>query len=264
MKYLILFFLFSYPCFAKENRNHYKVNKLINNLNFAKNTNDKVIKILTDSYKKLPFEIIDALMDHSISIRFKMFDQHFPVDLITNCKDKESKKDKKGKLAQYVPNFFESKKHQIILHSGFIPYLLGDIDEKNFVCRHKSIKKTFIASFIHEVAHIYDKLNIMSDKFNENKLRQYCRTRETKPFWKSSRKVNLPAECKAIKKVKHTVSDRYPFVGIAAFSKSGSSKNKLGLAEFEHRRSPDVYEFQSLQESFAVNFEYFILCDCLA
>ena len=218
-----------------------------------------VKKTIETTIENLPTELLSAIEGHTIEVDFENFGGKFPINTVTKCEQGGSEQ-AESILAQYSPSFFgDSKVHKIKIHSGFIPYLVGDKGDIQFNCRHKSITKTFIGSFIHEVAHIYDELNLPTQSFEEKKLREKCRRLKRESTRGSVVKNTEPLKCKFLRKYKHTVSDRFPFIYIAGFSSNGKVKNKLGRLDTETSRSVDEYEFENLQESFAVNFEYFIL-----
>lgn len=137
----------------------------------------------------------------------------------------------------------------IVLNRELLPAILaGEAGSAQYPCGHRSLFRLAQAAVIHEVAHLYDFLNLRSaDEKHELDQCDWPGDSPGKPEG---------TRCSELRARRGTISDREPFRSLAGWRMGlfkPRSKNSLKL------RSPDPYELRDVYESFAVNLEYFLL-----
>jgi hypothetical protein len=150
-----------------------------------------------------------------------------------------SDRDKEGSLAGYIVRpLFRERIQEIVLNSAFLQEIERGPDASTRIsCRHGSLYRFALATLLHELTHIYDFIDPLS--VAEKAELENC---SADPGYVS----RLGMTCSELAHVKGRVSDHPTYRRIAQWMRAG-------------RRSPDAYEQTDLNESFAVNVEFFLL-----
>ncbi len=128
--------------------------------------------------------------------------------------------------------------------------IAGEARAATYPCGHKNAYRLAEATLIHELAHQYDLLAIKTAA--EQSLANRC---FDTPWSNDFR----DPDCFKAKYLDLSVSTRKEYFLLAGWSEQGFIDSELSRRNFRSSLSPDAYEFSSLQESFAVNLEFFLL-----
>ncbi len=118
---------------------------------------------------------------------------------------------------------------------------------ENRSSRHVDTWNTLLASLIHEVSHLYDMANLPDPDMAD--YEHSCQFAD---------RANRNAVCKNLHMRSRTVSQNWSFLNASGWWVD-TGTNHLRQGNYFKQRSPDHYEFQSPEETFAVNMEYFLL-----
>ncbi len=204
----------------------------------------KVVKtFLLEVEERIP-AIIREHIKEPLSIKFMRFDENKTIKTLPTNRCKES-----SPLIYAQVNTFS--RDTIRVSKLFLPQIiLGNENSIQFECGHGNYYRKAIATILHEIAHIYDYKRIRGNEHKRN---------VSQCFDSSDRKWRHSPKCNAVKKEemnKKTVSGLYDFFKLSNWQQkifSNSSKN------LSRKRSADAYEYENLEEHYAVNFEYFLM-----
>ena len=165
---------------------------------------------------------MSAGLPEKVLVRFKKLSSHSSL-LLPHCVSEvlsESSRPSATGVDVYGQILWDAS---IELNSLFIPEILkGESGSSTYPCGHRNAYRLAMATLIHELSHLYD---------------------ESYSVWKRG-----------------VVSSDRRYQRLAGWSKRaelfGKVARPLNGVIF---RSPDPYEFQSIEEHFAVNMEYFLL-----
>lgn len=196
-------------------------------------TADDTLSVLfTDAWSRLPPLVQDVLTDQRtgrsvVTLRLDQGGADVP-DARHFCDVSEAQSGME--LARFEPHMF-GRGGVVVLNASLLArYTPGMQGKSPIACRHGSLHAEVLATVLHELGHAYER--------------------------------------EARRRKQDSVPSRFPipsadgsYLSIADFDPGvvfPSNKNTHPL------RSPDPYEIRSAQESFAVNFEYFLLDEAFA
>ncbi|MFS4458577.1 DUF4105 domain-containing protein [Bdellovibrio sp. HCB2-146] len=189
------------------------------------------------SVSLLPSAIKAVLADKKITFSFAALGKQ-SVDLKQICSPNFS-----HRLAQTKP----SRQNPVIILDNSLKQIALGKENFSFPCGHEQSDRLFQAVVIHELGHVYDFSSRLSDKeFQELSKCHFEKVESASKM--QSQKLRSTPRCEYLASRKRLVSDRNSFEIL-----SQAKRNKLGA------RVPEAYELTSLEESFAVNLEYFLL-----
>lgn len=192
----------------------------------------EVEKALPKSFK--------ADIDQRLKISFVEFNGEKSIDPQRVCSLE------KGSAHSYgaAHHFFD----QIELHAGFLPIIeaayRGDVAIA-LGCSHKDLYTLAKGALIHEIAHFYDR---------HTHKRLSGRT-IGKPGPRAHRRGKRAYESAQ----KNHFSSIPTYGYIAGWKLNSASSSKLKMKHRKVVQSPDFYEYQSIEENFAVNTQFFLL-----
>lgn len=150
------------------------------------------------------------------------------------------------KNVENVYGHYNKLTSSITLNKNLLNFINTEVDKDEINCKHKSMYKTVKATVLHELAHyIDDHSNIL--KLIAKNTFNHCKTKY--PTKTCSAFFDEILETQSISKTPRFLDITYWDSGVLLI------KNK----NFNRSQSPDIYEFENPGETFAVNFEYFIL-----
>lgn len=161
-------------------------------------------------------------------------------------------------IAQYIPS-----QNLIVLNERINNFTLSQLKQLapndwlknskiNYIkTKHKSLYNLIFGAMIHEVFHIYD--------FKGIPHLEYMTTRKHCIQAAAIKEVSFEPECKAIDHIQKSISDSPEFLQLSGFSKRGFFVSENKSLNTQETRSADVYEYESPDEAFAVNMEFFLL-----
>jgi hypothetical protein len=158
-------------------------------------------------------------LPESVKVQFVNFGTHPSLRLPFCVSDVDTRSDASGVDVYGQVN----RKGVIELNSFFIPEILKGVERSvTYPCGHRNAYRLAMATVIHELAHIYDHSHSLLSRRVVSSDRRYQRLAGWRRKGQVVRKAVVPL-------------------------------NSVVL------RSPDPYEFQNIEEHFAVNMEYFLL-----
>lgn len=137
------------------------------------------------------------------------------------------------------------------IHRAFLKDIYaGPERSKSFSCGHKTAYRLAQSVVLHELAHLYD---FMEVKFDEEKeVQKACAKLDNE-------KKQKDIKCRFQENNKKSISGSLGFLNAAGWTEKGLILKKRQNLNQALDRSPDIYEYKTPMESLAVNFEYFIL-----
>ncbi|EQC45522.1 DUF4105 domain-containing protein [Bacteriovorax sp. Seq25_V] len=209
----------------------------------SKNEIYAVKNFLQEVEEKIP-DSIKRTIKEPLTIRFKSFDENKSISVLP----KNRCEDNSNILYAQVNTF---SRDTIKISKLFLPQILaGEESANSYNCGHGNYYKKAIATVLHEVAHIYDFKRIRSAEHRKNVKECYD---------SSDRRWRHSSKCNAVKKEemnKKSVSGLYDFFKLANWQQKLFSKQSKNLSR---KRSADEYEYENLEEHYAVNFEFFLM-----
>ncbi|WP_413288842.1 DUF4105 domain-containing protein [Bdellovibrio sp. HCB337] len=126
----------------------------------------------------------------------------------------------------------------------------GPAAPKRFTCGHKDAYRMAQSVVLHELAHLYD---FMETKVGEEAdVKKACEALERE-------ERDRDIKCRFQAGNRKSVSGSMTYLNAAGWTEKGLIIKKRKNLNLALDRSPDVYEYKNPLESFAVNFEYFIM-----
>jgi hypothetical protein len=141
---------------------------------------------------------------------------------------------------------------EIIVDSALVPLILtGDHPTSPKFCVHQSGYRFAEAAVLHQVAKLYDRANIPSDEI-KSEIQKCDRSH-------GSQGTERDPSCEIALGINRSVSKDPVFLTLLGDSEMGGLFPTRRVGERVSLRSPDPHEFDSPEEGFASNFEYFVL-----
>lgn len=139
----------------------------------------------------------------------------------------------------------------ILLNSRFREIIVqGEEAAQSYSCGHKNSYRLAMGVVVHELAHLYDDLALKTP--SEVALDKKCFDHPSDTSFKDP-------SCIEVNYLARTISSRKKFQLLAGWSESGVLVPTRSRRNISLERSPDRYESVSLEEKFAVNFQFYIL-----
>ncbi len=144
---------------------------------------------------------------------------------------------------------------ELVLSTHLLPVIESGSDRAaTYTCGHRNLYRLALASAAHEIAHIYDYADLKSP--SERRFLQRCSAASAAPQRGTAQTAD--PDCRKLKN-RLRVSNRPEFLDLMGWVETGLVFHRRGQSNQNTLRSPDPYEFKNWKESFAVNFEYFLL-----
>lgn len=209
-------------------------------------TQIEIAKFFRATEQLLPPSLKEQIGE-AVQVKFARYDERLAIETHCQADLAAGQKIRNQVYGRYQGRFLR-RTHVIELNQAFLSQIVGGpVTSRQYPCGHRSVYQLAMATLAHETGHVYDQLNWPKDKDPvERAARAQCdfqRANEETP------------DCRDLRMMTHSVSDRPAFIrqmNWHAGMFASRSKNQLYL------RSPDAYEFESQEESFAVNLEYFL------
>ncbi|MCK5071971.1 MAG: DUF4105 domain-containing protein, partial [Bacteriovoracaceae bacterium] len=126
-----------------------------------------------------------------------------------------------------------------------------------YECGHRDTYKLAQSALVHEIAHLYDFSGVRQG--TELAIQKYCRDNVKIDTEMEGRKI-YPKGCWNYRSNSRAVSKSPYFLNMAGWISKGTVWKRRVQLNHALIKSPDSYEFENAEESFAVNMEFFILC----
>jgi hypothetical protein len=194
------------------------------------------------------------LLNRRITVRFlSTLDNSKQFHVPPCIGDGAGSQHKAGPVSQ-VRGTINQLHNEIWLNSVMIGEIAkGPAGSTQFGCGHRSLYRVALATLLHEVSHLYDFGNFRSEG-ELRKLRACDEFRMDPGFYPAvnNNECDLLAE-------KRTVSITPGYLALMGWEDEGWFRVKIRPRNQLRLRTPDPYEFQNIEENFAVNMEFFLL-----
>lgn len=211
-------------------------------------------RFIDDSFGLMPSKLRTAVQDR-VSIEFSEPDPENPIQSI--CPSKQAIRDKRPHVLAKVKE--RKGRFTVQLHPLLIEAVLnGEDGSPKSTCGHGTVFRLSQAQVVHEIAHVYDFLNVESQ--SEKESRSACAFPTEQP---------VSEECQRLLRKTTTVSESFEFTktmgwrseGLTGFdfkNKGDTIRSADGSVQRITRRG-NPYEGKNVHESFAVNMENWVL-----
>ena len=172
----------------------------------------------------------------------------------------ESKESSRQVLGKVRKTWFSATDHIWINDLLKAEILKGSKDSRSFSCGHKNFYQLALATVLHEIVHIYDELNVMS----EEEKAALIKCQNLVSWYDHQGYVNTSWEgkdaCLELIRRRRTVSENEQYLNLGGWLKTGFFYvTRAQTNRYRFLNSPDPYEYENPEEHFAVNMEYFLL-----